>query len=126
MHKLILQTLRKKVLKNFKCQNCGNCCKFKGYVYVTPEEIQKIAAYLNIFIFDFMNKYTVKKNNQYLISSPIFNPTCFLDENNRCKIYPVRPKSCQTYPDWDTIWQNQKNLQEEKTNCLGLKLYFTN
>jgi Fe-S-cluster containining protein len=28
-------------------------------------------------------------------------PACaFLDENNRCKIYPVRPKQCATWPFW--------------------------
>ncbi len=113
---------KKTILKKFQCQNCGNCCKFKGYVYINQKEIHAIADYLELFISDFITKYTIKEDNRYLISSPKFQPNCFLDTNNICTIYPVRPKACKTYPDWDHIWQSNNSLLQESKICEGLKL----
>ncbi|MFA5879738.1 MAG: YkgJ family cysteine cluster protein [Candidatus Margulisiibacteriota bacterium] len=116
-----LQDLRNKVIADFICLGCGNCCKYPGYVYADHEEVKQIAAFLNIFIVDFIDQYTQKENNYFVLSSLKFNPNCFLDQNQKCAIYPVRPKACKTYPDWDYLWNDFRILQNETDLCLGLK-----
>ena len=42
-----------------------------------------------------------------------------LDEQNRCRIYPVRPEKCRPFP---YEWMNE----ESSTYCLGLKALQSN
>ena len=37
----------------FKCTQCGNCCRVEGWVWVEDEEIDEIAAYLEMTKKDF-------------------------------------------------------------------------
>jgi len=109
------------ILANFKCQNSGNCCKAGGYVYVTSDNIEKMAKILQTSPIDFRQTYTQKDNGWDIIASPNFNTNCLLDENNRCKVYEARPLACRTYPNWPSIWQSDKTLIKESKSCPGLK-----
>jgi len=110
-----------KILANFKCQNSGNCCKAGGYVYVTADNIEKMAKILHTSPIDFRQTYTKKDNGWDIIASPNFNTNCLLDENNKCKVYEARPLACRTYPNWPSIWQSDQTLLEESKSCPGLK-----
>ena len=50
-------TLREKLLENFRCQNCGNCCQRKGgIVYITRAEAAAIAQFLQKPLFVFLQE----------------------------------------------------------------------
>ncbi|MBN2384490.1 YkgJ family cysteine cluster protein [bacterium] len=83
---------------SFKCQRCGACCATSGWVYVTASEITAIAAFLGLDQLTFTQQYLTHDRGWDLLSSPSFRPHCFLDSQNQCEIYPVRPQSCRTYP----------------------------
>jgi Fe-S-cluster containining protein len=64
----------------------------------------------------------------YCHTAPGFHPSLrfdeeacpFLDEANRCRIYPVRPMQCETWPFWtenlvEEVWRG-----EVKECCPGL------
>ena len=43
----------------FKCTGCGQCCTgAPGYVWLSPEEVDAIAAHLNISKEKFLQTYT--------------------------------------------------------------------
>ena len=44
----------------------------------------------------------------------------FLDEDGRCRIYPVRPLQCRTYPFWPYLFSDRALLEAEKANCPGI------
>ncbi len=66
------------------CSRCGRCCKLP---FLLPEDKARICKYLGISISHLEEKYLSERNS----SCPFF-------ENNRCKIYPVRPTVCRIYP----------------------------
>ena len=37
-------------------------------------------------------------------------------------MYQSRPKSCKTYPNWESIWESEDSLNNEIAQCPGLKL----
>jgi Fe-S-cluster containining protein len=113
------------ILASFKCQNSGNCCKAGGYVYVTSDNIEKMAKILHKNPIDFRQMYTQKDNGWDIIASPNFNANCLLDENNKCKVYEARPLACRTYPNWPSIWQSDSTVIEESKSCPGLKQAIT-
>lgn len=64
---------------------------------------QKIAAHLGLSEADFIARETeIAPDRMGLVLKDRPDGACaMLDENNRCRIYPVRPEKCRTFPfDW--------------------------
>lgn len=112
-HKKFLDSLKKKPPKNLdyitqeshdivfneiNCLDCANCCKITGPLY-TEKDIERIAKHLRMKPSDFETKYLRidEDNDKVLQNLPCF----FLNEDNTCSIYDVRPKACREYPHTD-------------------------
>ena len=93
----------------FKCTQCGNCCKNHGdytYVYLTTPEVTAIAGQLKLEPQEFLREYCTVEDGW--VTLRMDQPACrFLQEDNRCSIYAVRPRQCSTWPFWE------ENLKEE-------------
>lgn len=102
-----------------KCQDCGGkCCKGEGYVFLEVSECEKIAAFLQLSLDEFGMRYLRKVGNRYALIEPKDREECiFLDDNNKCTIYPVRPKNCRTFPFWDIFKINPQGACRE---CIGV------
>ena len=89
------------------CKGCGLCCKIEGFVFLREGEAEKIAKYLNMDVYSFTGKYCRIVNRKLLAlkDKPESNECIFLDENNLCTIYEVRPKQCKDFP---FAWTNPK------------------
>ena len=49
----------------FACTQCGKCCTGSpGYVWITEEEVVKMAAFLKISVPEFMRTYTREVNGR--------------------------------------------------------------
>lgn len=100
-----------KDLHSFKCQMCGNCCRIKnGIVRVSEDEIRRIAEYLDIPEFEFIERWTlVAPDRQSLILKSRDDGSCiYLNEHNRCDINAVKPEKCKTFP---FEWTNDDSAQ---------------
>jgi uncharacterized protein len=106
----------------FKCTECGKCCTGKpGYVWVSEEEIQNIANFLNISYKKAMRTYVRKKNNRYsLIELPSSNNDCIFLKGKICQIYTARPKQCRTFPWWVQNLRTAESWQEAAKECEGI------
>lgn len=114
--------IQDRILSVFVCQQCGNCCKIAGgYVYITLPEMQEMARYFGINEIDFLDRFVRKEDGRLLISSPRHRPACFLNLENRCTIYAVRPSACRTYPDWAYVFRSWEAFLQETDACPGLK-----
>lgn len=107
------------------CRTCrGTCCRGSGgYVWVTMEDIEKIAAYQKIDLETFSNNYVRAVQGELSLQERQRNGEnfcCFFDEvDEKCMIYPVRPGQCRSYPFWD-IYHNHPRRVE--TACPGVRL----
>jgi Fe-S-cluster containining protein len=107
------------------CANCGGaCCTGEsGYIWAKYQEIEKMANFLELTIEEFATIYLRKVKHRYsLIERKIDtdNYACIFFDNitKQCKIYPVRPLQCRTFPFWE-IFKNDK--EEVKKECLGIR-----
>lgn len=92
---------------SFQCQRCGKCCReFKNFV-MSKAELKKIAKYLGIQWKALKKTLKVKlRANKYYIKQP-----CpFLNEDNVCTIYTVRPLNCIRFPI-EAMMQDPKLLK---------------
>ena len=89
---------------DFTCQGCGACCRIKnGIVRVGDAEIRRIAGFLELSEQEFINHETeVAPDRRGLILKSRADDSCaYLTDDNRCRIHPVKPDKCRTFPfEW--------------------------
>ncbi|MBM76900.1 MAG: zinc/iron-chelating domain-containing protein [Crocinitomicaceae bacterium] len=100
------QEAHDEVFEEISCLSCANCCKTLGPRIINTD-IKRISRYIGTTAKKFQNDYLkVDEDNDWVFKQM---PCYFLEENNECKIYDVRPSACRTYPHTDT-WQQKKQL----------------
>lgn len=87
--------LNKKAFKRIDCLACANCCKTMSPTY-TKADVKRIANHLGMSFQQYYDKYLEKdKTGDYMNKS---QPCQFLRKDNKCSIYPVRPRDCSGFP----------------------------
>lgn len=109
----------------FTCSQCGNCCTGgPGYVWISKEEIRRLAEFLKLTPAEVVERYCRKVDgkfslNEHRNSAGLYDCT-FLTEQKvtervdgrrvtvtrrGCSVYPVRPLQCRTWPFWpENLW----------------------
>ena len=100
----------------FVCRRCGACCRIEGIVRLKDGDTARIAAHLGMSEADFIaNGTDLAPDRRGLVLKDRPDGACaMLDEENRCRIYPVRPEKCRTFPH---AWTNDESF----SYCPGLK-----
>ena len=101
----------------FECQKCGACCRIKnGIVRVSDEEIRRIAAFLGKDEASFIAEDTeLAPDRRGLVLKSRPNGACvWLTSDNLCRINPVKPDKCRTFPQ---EWTNS----DSATICPALR-----
>lgn len=107
----------------FECTGCGRCCiAGNGYhVYVTGGDAERIRDYLDLSVGWFRRRYLEKTADGDPVLSYQDDGRCvFLQNDNSCRIYPVRPVQCRTYPFWPEVTSSKTAWQRESGRCEGI------
>jgi Fe-S-cluster containining protein len=109
---------------HFSCTQCGNCCTgAPGYVWVTPEEIDKIAAFLGRPGQGLSKEHLRRVRRKYSLTEHRNGDCCFLKTENgkrTCSIYPVRPLQCRTWPFWESNLDSPHDWNSAARGCPGM------
>jgi uncharacterized protein len=119
----------------FSCSQCGNCCSGgPGFVWVSHEELEKLATFLGTSIKQVKRKYCRKVGRQIALKE-VKHPKhggydcIFIKEipggepahpRRICSVYEVRPLQCRTWPFWEGNLASQKAWDRAAKNCLGM------
>lgn len=94
----VMQDLHDATFAKTDCLSCANCCKTTGPLF-TKADVERIAKYLKQKPQQFIEQYLrVDEDNDYVLKQV---PCSFLDTDNSCFIYDVRPKACREFPHTD-------------------------
>jgi len=106
----------------FECTGCGNCCRNHGdynYVYLTDRDVAAIADHLGLTPGRFVAEHCRIEDGWVTLRMDA--PACeFLLPDNRCAIYPVRPKQCATWPFWEENLERATWEGPVKDCCPGI------
>ena len=105
----------------FACQQCGQCCWDEGeytQVYVNREDIQEIAAYLDLFPDAFYKRYVKRSEGFDVLRSR--GGACIMLRGTGCRVYPVRPRQCRTWPFWAENLRRHVWYGEVRKRCPGV------
>src|ERR1700736_80546 len=71
----------------FECQaGCSACCETEGEVYLTEQDIERIAAHLQLTQADFEEKYVHRTKRTLRLRKPP-GRQCLFHRDNRCSIH---------------------------------------
>lgn len=107
----------------FGCTGCARCCVAgNGYfVYLDNATAGRIRSYLCLSAGWFRRRYLMKTDAGDTVLSCQADGRCiFLQDDSRCRIYPVRPLQCRTYPFWPEITHSKAAWQREARRCEGI------
>ena len=121
----------------FTCSQCGNCCTgAAGYVWISDEEIGRLARHLKMTAAAVIEKFCRRIGQRYSLKenrTPQGMYDCvFLKETKTrggngvagvkrvCSIYEVRPLQCRTWPFWDGVLASRENWDEAGKRCHGI------
>ena len=105
----------------FQCTQCGNCCTgAPGFVWVNQEEIEKLAALVEMTLEDFSARYVravgVRKS---LIEHDNGDCVFFDNKARKCTVYEARPQQCRTWPFWESNVETPEAWEETCESCPG-------
>ncbi len=93
-----MQELHEEEFARTNCLDCANCCKTTGPLF-TNKDIERISKHLKLKPQQFIDQYLrIDEDKDYVLQEV---PCTFLDADNYCLIYDVRPKACREYPHTD-------------------------
>lgn len=104
----------------FECQpGCVACCEQKGFVYLTEDDVTRIAAYLRMRAADFERRYIYRTKNLRRLRVPRAVQCPFL-EGRGCGIHAVKPVQCRTFPFWPELVESRKEWKKTAAWCPGI------
>lgn len=90
--------------EDFKCRMCGACCRIPdGIVRVNDAEIARLAAFLGMTEEAFIaNETELAPDRAGLMLKSLPDGACaYLTRSNTCRVNPVKPDKCRTFPfEW--------------------------
>ena len=107
------------------CKTCdGKCCRgFTGNVWISMEELERMAATRKMDVASFSKQYVRQVQGRFALQERFINGEyfcCFFDLTDcRCAIYQSRPKQCRSFPFWNHFKKEPQKLLRE---CPGVTL----
>lgn len=90
--------LHEEVFQRIDCLKCANCCKTTSPIF-RELDIERIARKFRMTTQDFQKLYLRQdEEKDWVLQS---SPCTFLQADNTCFIYDIRPQACREYPHTD-------------------------
>src|SRR5689334_8585095 len=104
----------------FECQpGCTECCRQRGFVYLTEDDLTRMAAYVGMGAPDFERKYVYRTSRQMRLRVPRDSTCPFLLESG-CSIHPAKPVQCRIFPYWPELLESKREWKKTAGYCPGI------
>src|SRR4051812_22597301 len=105
----------------FECTRCGACCTgAPGYVWVSPEEIARLAGSRGEPVDRFSEAFVRRVGNRYSLIEKPGGDCVFWDRAVGCTVYEVRPVQCRTWPFWEENVESPEAWEYVGRGCPGI------
>jgi Fe-S-cluster containining protein len=104
----------------FTCTRCGSCCTgAPGYVWVSPEEIERLARHRGLAVDEFSRRYVRRVGDHYSLIERPGGDCIFWDAKAGCTVYEARPVQCRTWPFWPENVETPEDWEHVTRICPG-------
>ena len=104
----------------FGCRRCNACCGgAPGYVWVDDDEIARMAVHLAMSVAEFTARYC--RRVWWRVSlKEMDNGDCVFVSPDGCRVYPVRPVQCRSFPFWPDMVDSRQVWEAQRGRCPGV------
>jgi Fe-S-cluster containining protein len=104
----------------FACQpGCTKCCEEQGFVYLTEDDIVRLASFLEMPLDEFEKRHVYRTKNQRRLRVPRYAQCAFLREGG-CSVHEAKPLQCRTFPYWPELLESRRAWHETGKRCPGI------
>jgi Fe-S-cluster containining protein len=104
----------------FECQpGCTACCEKQGFVYLTEDDITRLADYLKLTQADFEDRFVFRTKNLRRLRVPRHAQCEFL-MGGGCSVHVAKPTQCATFPFWPELLDSRKEWHQAGRLCPGI------
>jgi Fe-S-cluster containining protein len=104
----------------FQCQpGCTRCCDRAGEVYLTREDIARLAAHLSIARAEFRRRYLCG-TPPLLRFRRLRHKQCPFLLPEGCSVHEAKPLQCSSFPYWPELLASPDERREAATYCPGM------
>ena len=105
---------------SFRCTRCGACCTgAPGYVWVTIEEIDRLAGFRNQTRDEFSRQFVRQVGSRLSLVERPGGDCIFWDKASGCTVYEARPVQCRTWPFWPENVETEEDWDHVRSVCPG-------
>lgn len=111
-----LPALHEEAFSNINCLDCANCCKNHSPTFKSTD-LKRISKFLGLKETELIARYLkLDEDNDFVLQK---SPCTFLNPDNTCQIYEVRPSDCARYPytDEDVFIKRKQLTLANATVC---------
>lgn len=88
----------------YECQRCGACCRWPGEVRLTQADISRLAAFLGLSEWDFIQRYTrLRRDRTGLCLEDQPDGACVFLCGHDCTVHAAKPDQCRQFPNQWTL-----------------------
>jgi len=104
----------------FECQRgCTECCRQRGFVYLTEQDLVRAAAFLGITPEAFERRYVYRTSRLLRLRVPR-NAHCHFLNAEGCSIHPAKPTQCRIFPFWPELVDSIREWRKTASYCPGI------
>jgi uncharacterized protein len=104
----------------FECQpGCTECCRQKGFVYLTDADLPRMADFLGLTAQQFASKYVYRTKNRMRLRVPR-DVNCYFLLEGGCSIHPAKPTQCRIFPYWPELLESRREWRKTARYCPGI------
>lgn len=104
----------------FECQpGCTECCEQKGFVYLTEDDLVRMAAFLGMSAEAFERKYVYRTTNRLRLRIPR-DANCHFLKDGGCSIHAAKPTQCRVFPFWPELVDSRREWKKTARYCPGI------
>jgi len=104
----------------FECQRgCTECCRQRGFVYLTEQDLVRAAAFLGITPEAFERRYVYRTSRLLRLRVPR-NAHCHFLNAEGCSIHAAKPTQCRIFPFWPELVDSIREWRKTASYCPGI------
>jgi Fe-S-cluster containining protein len=104
----------------FHCRQCGDCCAGRGGIFVRPDEVEAMAALVELPVEEFCRLFMEASDLGPRLTVAANGFCVFLMEGNLCRVHPVKPFICRQWPFLPALLVDPDEMESAKTACPGI------
>jgi uncharacterized protein len=104
----------------FECQpGCTECCRRRGFVYLTENDLLRAAEFLGMSPEAFEKRYVYRTRRLLRLRTPR-DLRCHFLRDGGCAIHPAKPAQCRLFPFWPEMVEDRREWQKTAAWCPGM------